>query len=420
MRRLLGFPFRLLRLLFLSVLLAVGQIWANKLRSVLTTSGIVIGVASVTSVIAALSGLRGNVLAEFEALGTNKMFIFPDFPEDAPPGRFNWGTVRFWPDEFDGLGEACPSIESFTRIGSYTQTVKAEGRRLDGVEIVGIEPAWHAIEKRTVTLGRPFSMIDEQQARPTCLIDDELRDTLRLRKDCVGEALLIGNRSFRIVGLVEKGNDSSRFGGQGEQLQVFIPFATAWKLQKPFFHVIATSVSPELSADARAEVRFFLRRSRQLSYEDPDTFNVQVIEEFLQRFNAIALTITMVAGGIVGISLLVGGVGIMNIMLVSVSERTREIGLRKAVGARPAAILLQFLVESIMLCFVGGLIGVLCGQMLTWMVANIPGAELERAAIPFWAVVMAFGFAASVGVVFGMFPAIKAARLDPIVALRHE
>jgi putative ABC transport system permease protein len=127
-----------------------------------------------------------------------------------------------------------------------------------------------------------------------------------------------------------------------------------------------------------------------------------------------------VAGGIVGISLLVGGVGIMNIMLVSVSERTREIGLRKAVGAKKTAILTQFLIESVVLCFVGGLVGVGLGQLLTMAIANIPKVELDMAYIPWWAIAISFGFAGSVGIFFGMFPAIKAARLDPIEALRHE
>ncbi len=145
-----------------------------------------------------------------------------------------------------------------------------------------------------------------------------------------------------------------------------------------------------------------------------------MIEEILQEFNKIAVGVTAVAGGIVGISLLVGGVGIMNIMLVSVSERTREIGLRKAVGARPSAILLQFLVEAVVLCLFGGMIGLGIGQGLTSLIAKIPGASLDMAYIPLWAIGLSFGFAGSVGVFFGMFPAIKAARLDPIEALRHE
>jgi len=147
---------------------------------------------------------------------------------------------------------------------------------------------------------------------------------------------------------------------------------------------------------------------------------MEVVEQILQKVKGIALVMTAVAGGIVGISLLVGGIGIMNIMLVSVSERTREIGLRKAVGARPGTIMLQFLVEAVMLCFIGGLIGVGIGQLLTMAITKIPGAAMEQAHMPFYAVLLAFGFSAAVGIFFGFFPAVKAARLDPIEALRHE
>jgi putative ABC transport system permease protein len=143
------------------------------------------------------------------------------------------------------------------------------------------------------------------------------------------------------------------------------------------------------------------------------------VKSFLQTFNEIALTVTLVAGGVVGISLLVCGVGIMNIMLVSVSERTREIGLRKAVGAKNSAILTQFLIEAVVLCFFGGLVGLGVGQCLTLIISGM-NPVLEKTYIPAWAVGLAFGFAGSVGIFFGLFPAVKAARLDPIEALRHE
>jgi putative ABC transport system permease protein len=206
----------------------------------------------------------------------------------------------------------------------------------------------------------------------------------------------------------------------GSSEEVFIPFPTAWKQWNPWIYVIASCRKAELSAEAQAELRFFLRQSRRLKPGDPDTFRLEVIEEYLKQFNTVAATITAIAGGVVGISLLVGGVGIMNIMLVSVSERTREIGLRKAVGARASAILFQFLVEAVVLCLFGGLIGALCGQGLTFLIMKIPNAGLSKAHIPLWALGMSFGFAAAVGIFFGMFPAVKAARLDPIEALRHE
>lgn len=417
---LLKSPFAFLRLLVQGVLLALGQIWANKIRSTLTTIGIVIGVASVTAVIAAVTGLKTKVLDEFETFGTNKIYIHTDRPEKGPL-RNAWHLLKFKPEHFDGLLEHCPSVECFTRMCGYSRSVIYGERSLDIVQVRGIDPHWHKIENRHVILGRPFSVIDDTHSRQVCLVTPTMRDKLLLDRDCVGQAIVIGRRSFRIVGMIEERVESAMFGGGGSQEEIFVPFNTAWKLQRPWVWAIANSESPEVSEDARAELHFFFRKTRHLKPEDPDTFRLDVIEQFVQEFKKISLVMTAVAGGIVGISLLVGGVGIMNIMLVSVSERTREIGLRKAVGARPSAILLQFLIEAVILCLFGGLIGIALGQIMTIGISNIPNAEfLEKASIPLWAVGLAFGFSALVGVFFGMFPAVKAAQLDPIEALRHE
>jgi len=213
------------------------------------------------------------------------------------------------------------------------------------------------------------------------------------------------------------------FGMSTSSAEIFVPFSMLEKLHdRDFFFMrfAAMALSPEYAEEARAEISHVMRRIRGIGRDDPDTFNVTMIDQFIDQFKSMAAAITAVAGGIVGISLLVGGIGIMNIMLVSVSERTREIGLRKAVGATPAAILLQFLLEAVTLCLVGGFVGVAIGKAIAIGMTLIPQAGLERADVPMWAVAVAFGFSAMVGVVFGMFPAIKAARLDPIEALRHE
>jgi putative ABC transport system permease protein len=189
---------------------------------------------------------------------------------------------------------------------------------------------------------------------------------------------------------------------------------------EPRTYVVGQIKSPDLFEDVKAEVKLYLRRVRHLGPDEPDTFGVEAIDQVISQFNKVAAGITAAAGGIVGISLLVGGIGIMNIMLVSVSERTREIGLRKAVGARPEVILLQFLVEAVVLCLVGGLVGLAIGQGMVFGLRAIPDSPMKGAFIPPWAVALAIGFSAGTGVIFGMFPAIKAARLDPIEALRHE
>src|SRR3954452_17674269 len=362
-------------LLYQSLFLALSQIRASKLRSLLTTVGIVIGVASVTTVIAALTGLKTNVLSEFESFGTNKVFIFPDRPPSMRNAPFQ--LIRFKPELFDELLQHCPSIKTFTRITSMNaQSVSHGDQSVENVSIAGIEPAWHEIENRFVEMGRPFSLIDNEQARPVCLINGKLRDRLQLERDCTGQYILIDGRRYFILGVVETRSESSMFRDGVSDSEVFVPFNTAWQSQRsrtmmPFMHVVAASKSPDVSEEAQAEALFYLRKKRKIQPGKPDTFQVEFVSKFVEEFTQLATGITIVATGIVGVSLLVGGVGIMNIMLVSVSERTREIGLRKAVGARPAAILLQFLVEAVVLCLIGGAMGLLLGQGLTSAVSSM-------------------------------------------------
>ena len=408
------------RLLVGSVFLALGQIWANKLRAFLTAIGIVIGVASVTAVVAALAGLRRNVLTDLETFGTNKIYVTPQRPESGTGRHAPWSAIVMRPEHFEGLLGSCPAVGSFTRFGGGRSQVLRFRDRSVTADMRGIEPAWHAIENRSVILGRPFAWIDNQEARHVCLITPDLRDSLHLDRDCVGQRVHLGRRSFVVVGVVEPTAELSVLDLGSRRYEVFIPFQTLWESYRGWMIGIATSQSPELSEEAQSELRLFLRRTRGISPNEPDNFRVQPIQQYLDRFNRISNMVTLIAAGVVGISLLVGGVGIMNIMLVSVSERTREIGLRKALGARDSAILMQFLVEAVTLCLLGGVAGVLVGQGLTWSMAQIPRAKLEHAHIPLWAIAVAFGFCAVVGVVFGMFPAMKAARLDPIEALRHE
>lgn len=421
MNTLLTAPFRLARLIAVSFVLALGQIWANKTRSILATLGIVIGIASVTAVIAALTGLRAKVLSDFEAFGTNKLFIMPRQPDNGPGNNISRHDIRLTPGQVSGMLEHTPSLDAFTRMAEHGTAVTFGDQTIEAASIKGIDPAWHEIETRYVSVGRPFSVVDDYNARPVCLITTTTRDELRLPRDPVGESIYMLDRRFEIIGVVDPPRDlGGMFGGGGISNEIFVPFQTLWDVADPFMYVIANARNPEVSDEARAEVRFFLRQSRDLAPDEPDNFRVEAMGQYVEEFQTLAAGVTAVAAGIVSISLLVGGIGIMNIMLVSVSERTREIGLRKAVGARPAAILLQFLIEAVTLCTFGGLLGLLGGQGLAILLKKIPNAQLDQAYIPVWAIVLSLGFAGSVGVIFGLFPAIKAARLNPIEALRHE
>ena len=426
MKQFFKLPLVYLWVLVQSALLALGQINTNKVRSTLTTIGIVIGVAAVTAIVAALDGVNATVRSEFETIGTNTIAIWPHSPRGGQGSKkIPYKKLRFMPEHFKGLSDHCPSVSHFTPITYSNKNVSFGERLEENVRVVGINPPWHKIQNRSVTMGRQFNLIDQAETWQVCLIAPEVRTALNLDRDCIGQSIAVDNRSFRIVGVIEEPESNFDLLAKGESdLMILIPFKTAWKLWQPNMTLMARSKSPELSKEAQAELRFFLRRGRNLKPGQPDNFRVQAVENVLEALDKVVGIITVVAVAIVGISLLVGGVGIMNIMLVSVSERTREIGLRKAVGAQPFAILLQFLVEAVILCLFGGLIGVGIGQIMALAITDIAESmlqiEMSTAYVPLWAIGLAFGFSTFVGIFFGIFPAAKAAKLDPIEALRHE
>jgi putative ABC transport system permease protein len=244
-----------LRLFYQSVYLALGQIWTNKTRSVLTTIGIVIGVASVTAVIAALTGLKAKVLSQVESFGTNTIFILPSRPDKGPMRHASWWTIRFLSEHFDDMLEHCPSVKHFSRIaGIGRHTAHYREKSAENVEVTGIEAAYHEIQSRPVELGRTFSVIDNMQVRPVCLIDSKLRDELRLDRDCIGQSIRIGHYAFRIVGVIER-QPELQFGESGqEHYEVFIPFKTTFKMGKPWIAAFAASKSAEVTEEAQAEI----------------------------------------------------------------------------------------------------------------------------------------------------------------------
>ena len=404
--------------------MALSQIWANKTRSFLTALGIIVGVASVTAVIAALTGLKAKVLSEFESVGAARLYVFPNRPDNVPRAKFPWEKCRLKVSEAQAIMDQCPSIKGISPIVDLPMSVESDTELIDGMTVNGIWPAWHDAVGRKVMRGRPFSQIDIDTARQVALVNEAAVTELKIDTDGnggLGEHILLGGRRFLVVGVVET-TQARMLGMNSSEAEIFIPFSVAEKLLDGwyFMQFAAIATSPETAEEAKAEVEYVMRRQRGLQPDDPDTFRVAALDQYINQFKSLASGVTAIAGGIVGISLLVGGIGIMNIMLVSVSERTREIGLRKAVGATSAAILLQFLLEAVTLTVLGGIAGLVIGKLMAVSLTYSPGANLEQADVPAWAVILSIVFSAGVGVAFGMFPAYKASRLDPIEALRHE
>ena len=411
----------LLRLFFQTVFLALGQIWANKVRSMLTTLGVIIGVAAVVATVAAVNGLRQYVLSEFETFGAKKVYVDGRVPQDQR-NKISWRDVQLTEDEVDALVERAPSITKINPHWYGRYDIGYGPTVINSVSVVGIWPEWHDIENRFVVQGRLISRLDNDQRLQVCVINEKAVEELDMPTEPAGAFIHIGGRRFKVVGLLEEKELGPMFGGGETQAEVYIPFSTAQNLNANGWlnYAMGEMEDPKKVEDVKAEMRGILRRMRNLDPDDEDTFEIFVMQQMINQFNNMAAAIGAGAGGIVAISLLVGGIGIMNIMLVSVSERTREIGLRKAVGAKPTVILLQFLVEAVVLCLVGAGLGLLLGQIIVLGLQNIPNFPLEGASIPLWAVILSAGFSAATGIIFGMFPAIKAARLDPIEALRHE
>jgi len=416
------------RLIVQTVFLALGQIWANKTRAMLTSLGIIIGVGAVIAVIAGLGGLKKFVLDEVDAaVGARKMWLWGEVP-DSKESVLNWSDVKLTIYEAGLILDHAPSIETLTPMCVQNWDVSYADKLVRGVQVRGMWPEWHEIEDRQVIFGRPFSRIDNDEKRHVCLVNEQAVVELGLDVDPTGQYIILNGRRFLIVGVVETKQLSGIFGGGQPRTDVWIPYETH-KMMNPYtwswFMLQIQKETPEhpmeeIAANAQAEVRLILRKHRNLAPEDEDTFGMEIVQSAISWFNTMAAGITAVATVVALISLIVGGIGIMNIMLVSVSERTREIGLRKAVGARPPIVLTQFLVEAVVLCMVGGLIGLGLGKGLALALEHLPGLPLENASVPTSAVVLAVGVSALVGIVSGMFPAIKAARLNPIDALRHE
>jgi putative ABC transport system permease protein len=367
-----------------------------------------------------VQGLSFTINAQLEGLGGNSLTIRSYTPlKKQLQGQFaklRDHDIDVIEARIDGISHITPVL--FAQSGQ--QGLVTYRSQSHFTRVIGIGPSYLEVNSVYPQEGRFFTRDDEQRRRMVCAVGMDIVEELEMPQDSIGEFFRVGGEWCKVIGIMEERGELLGFS---QDDFVLLPYATARRLMGASrdldiqIQLLVDDISRQ--DEVKERIRRVLRQEHGLKPGQPDDFKVQTPEQLTESFNTVINAITAVMAGIVGISLLVGGIGIMNIMLVSVTERTREIGILKALGATRQDILLQFLIEALALCMIGGLIGVAAGYGLGALVATLlPG--FPPAHVPLWAVALSFGFCAAVGVLFGIIPAAKAAQLDPIDALRYE
>ncbi|HBD19686.1 MAG TPA: multidrug ABC transporter substrate-binding protein [Arenimonas sp.] len=396
---------------------ALTSLMAHRMRSFLTTLGILIGTASVIAVVSLVQGFSASISSQFADLGGSTMNLRAENNnENFRTGRINFITFK----DLDVLRYRVPGVDQVTPMMQVAVAGTSYRGRTSSPQVLATTAEFQAVRGRYPERGRFLAPSDDQGRRRVVVIGTQVIDDLKLPENPVGEYIRIGNEWFKVVGVMQRQGELLGFS---QDNYVVIPFdvgrAMTGNNTQPFMSISFNVPDISQVEVVRERVKRAIRASRKLKPGQDDDFRVEAADSFVKQFEQVTGTATAVVAGVVSISLLVGGIGIMNIMLVSVTERTREIGILKALGATRRDILVQFLLEAGLLALLGGLIGIALGYAagvgVAAVIPNFPPAQ-----VPLWVVVAAAGFSALVGVVFGIMPASKAASLDPIEALRYE
>jgi putative ABC transport system permease protein len=400
-----------------SVGIALGALRANKMRSFLTLLGTIIGVAAVIAVLSFVEGLNHYVSDKLLAAGSN-VFWVDKFGIITSQEAFEDAVKRrdITPEDADALRAGVAHAAMVVAMANGTATCKYRTHAVSGVEVRGRGPGFEAVDDVTVDQGRSFTESDDVRRRLVCVIAPEIADELFPRLDPIGKFIRVGAETYQVVGMT--GRKGSVLGKNQDRF-VWIPVRTflKYKSNRQTVDIAIKSLDQASLPLAQQETRNILRGRRHQRPGQPDDFAITTSDNVMDLYRNLTGGIFVVTIGVASIAMLVGGIVIMNIMLVSVTERTREIGVRKALGARRRDILAQFLVESTTLSLSGGLIGILLGTGIALLVGAISPLP---AAVSVPAVVMGIVMSSSIGIFFGSYPAVRAARLDPIEALRYE
>lgn len=371
---------------------------ANKMRSALTMLGVIIGVASVIALVSVGEGARQEVVANFESIGTNILKLYVQ----------RW-DARLTVEDLSGLKERVPGIDMVMPSVGWWPQVTYEGKERWG-EIMGVTEIFPEIRSHELYSGRFFTAVEDEIARPVVVIGWQVMQEFFAGRDPVGKYLYFDREPFEIIGVLEEKGENL---GEGVDRMMLVPLTVAEKRRGT--NKLDTVYIKAKDQDSVPAVELTVQRIFEAKYGEGSVY-IWSQQSMLEELQKSTRTMTLMLGAIAGVSLLVGGIGVMNIMLVAVTERTREIGLRKALGAKRSHILLQFLVESALLCSLGGLIGVFLGIGGSQLVAKLG----PKTAVSPVSIVIAFSFSVLVGFVFGVYPAMRAGSLEPVEALRSE
>ena len=405
--------------------MALGTLRANKLRSFLTVFGVIIGVITVMLIASIIAGVDTAVTREVEQFGTRSMYI-SKFNPGIHVGRLSREERMRKPLTYDdamalsklpAVETAVPFLDITSNFFGQKIQVSGGGKTSANVALQGTLPDFEKAGTQVVSEGRFFTQLENDTNQNVCVIGSKVADDFFRFQSPVENTIKIGAEEFRVVGVLQKREQFLFSGGSDDQNNVvYMPYNVARKLKPNSDDVYILAVAkPGLMVEAMDQVTDILRIRRQVPFGAPDNFGIQTTESFIRTFHSITGGIAIAMVVISSVGLMVGGIGVMNIMLVSVTERTREIGVRKAIGARRKDILVQFLIEAGTLTGAGGLLGLGIGWLLTLVVKLIMPSY-----VPLWAPALGFFASVGIGVIFGLWPAWKAARLDPIESLRYE
>jgi len=403
--------------------LAIETIRAHKLRALLTVIGIVIGTGTIIGVAAILTGFDSSMTSIFRSFGPNSIIVFKfqagfrtsrPTPEERARKDLVYQNVLDIREKCDACEQVSPLM--FPPSPNYSIQARYKGNDMYNINLLGVDESYAQEGQVDIHAGRFFTEEENRRSAPVAVIGADLEKGLYANVNPIGKPITVDGQQFEVIGTMNR--PAASFFGQ-DDLRVLLPYFT-FRKHYPAAHDLAIVVNAKDRMLPRAldEVRVILRIDRHVPYSKPDNFGISTADQMVSDFRQITAMVALVMVVLSSVGLLVGGIGVMNIMLVSVTERTKEIGVRKAIGARRSDIILQFLLEAVVLTAMGGFLGIVFGWIIS-LIARLIFTSLP-ASVPLWAAVLGIVVSAGTGLFFGIWPASKAARLDPVEALRYE